>query len=136
MMKSLAAKDVDSYLDGLEDPVRLMLDRLRQVIRAAAPAAEEIISYRMPAYRYHGMLVYFAAFQKHCSLFVARNKFEYFKEELAPFKTVNSVIQFTVEHPLPDDLVRRIVELRVSENKEEAEMKQMLKMKSTKKKKK
>ena len=109
-----AAPNVDVYLDGLSDEKRAVLEHLRQVIKSAAPGAKEVISYAMPAYDYHGILCYFAAFEKHFSLFAVHK--EPFIDELKDFKTSKGTIQFTAKKPLPDDLVRRIVLHRKSEN--------------------
>lgn len=77
-----------------------VLQKLRQQIIAAAPAAEETISYGMPAYKYHGQLVYFAAFKEHCSFFPGSKKvITDFAEELSPFKTSAGTIQFKTESP-------------------------------------
>lgn len=108
---------VDEYLERLPPEFRGALQRLRNTIRAAAPKAEEVISYGMPAFRYHGMLVYYAAFADHCSLFVgsptARRRFA---RELKPFAAGKGTVHFTVEKPLPAGLVTRIVRARVAEN--------------------
>ena len=66
----VAVTTVDEYLANVPTEMRATLQNLRKTIRAAAPEAEEVISYHIPAYRYHGMLVYFAAFKDHCSFFV------------------------------------------------------------------
>jgi uncharacterized protein YdhG (YjbR/CyaY superfamily) len=75
MKKSVPAKDVDSYLAALPDEVRVTLEKLRRTIKSAAPKSEEVISYQMPAYKYHGVLVYFAAFTNHCSFFRQAKRF-------------------------------------------------------------
>lgn len=115
-MKSAPPPNVDAYLDSLSDDKRQVLEHLRQVIKSAAPEAEEVISYQMPAYKYHGILCYFCAFEKHFSLFAVHK--EPFMEELKDFKVSKGTIQFTAEKPIPDDLVRRIVQFRKSENEE------------------
>src|SRR3989442_15027681 len=79
-------KTVDEYLAAVEPKFRALLQRLRRTIKAAAPDAEEVISYKMPAYRQNGMLVYFAAFTDHCSLFAVSDQFRRkFAAELKPF---------------------------------------------------
>lgn len=94
-----------------------LLRQLRKTIRAAAPHAEEVISYKMPAYRQNGMLVYFAAFTDHCSLFGAGASVRLkFAAELKDFDGGKGTLQFTPEHPLPAGLVTRIVKARVAEN--------------------
>jgi uncharacterized protein YdhG (YjbR/CyaY superfamily) len=125
MDKSNIAPNVDVYLDALPEKQKSALTHLRKIIRETAPTAEEVISYGMPAYKYHGMLVYFASFKKHCSLFAVNN--DAFEEELQDYKTSKGTIQFLPEKPLPDDLVRRIVKFRMKANEENLAMKQMMK---------
>ena len=124
MKKRTPAKTVDEYLAALPEAQRAALEKVRKAIREAAPQAEEVISYRMPGYRYKGMLVYFAAFEDHLSLFGAgKTLVKEFREELEPFDVSGSTIRFSVEHPLPDALVRRMVKARVRENEERAKLK-------------
>ncbi len=110
-------RTVDEYFDRLQPESRAALQRLRRTIRAAAPEAEEVISYRMPAFKHHGMLVYYAAFKDHLSLFVGspavRRKFA---RELKPFAAGKGTVHFTRERSLPAGLVTRIVRARVAEN--------------------
>jgi uncharacterized protein YdhG (YjbR/CyaY superfamily) len=118
-MEKLQAKTIDEYLAYQPEKVMEALENLRQIIRETAPEAEEVISYGIPAYKYHGMLVYFAAYKKHCSLFGGTSSLtEEMKEELKAFKTSKGTIQFTVEKPLPDELVREIVKIRMKQNVE------------------
>lgn len=97
MDKLNISSNVDAYLDALPEKQKLVLAHLREIIRTTAPAAEEQISYGIPAYKYYGMLVYFAAFKKHCSLFAVNNKV--FEEELKDYKTSTGTIQFSPENP-------------------------------------
>lgn len=117
-------KDIDAYLAAVPADKRAVLEDLRKTIRAAAPDAEEIISYGMPAFRQNGTLVYFAAFEDHFSFFpgsvVTQRRFA---AELKPFAAGKGTIHFTSEHPLPATLVRRIVQARLAENKARAEAK-------------
>jgi uncharacterized protein YdhG (YjbR/CyaY superfamily) len=114
---SRPAKDLDSYLSPLPAKVRTTLEKLRKTIKAAAPKAEERISYQIPAYRYHGPLVFFAAFKNHCSLFVAsKTVLKAFTGELAPYDVSGTTIHFSADHPLPAALVRKIVKARIKEN--------------------
>jgi uncharacterized protein YdhG (YjbR/CyaY superfamily) len=125
MDKSNIAPNIDAYLDALPEKQKAALTHLRKIIRETAPTAEEVISYGMPAYKYHGMLVYFAAFKKHCSLFAVNN--DAFEEELQDYKTSKGTIQFLPEKPIPDDLVKRIVQFRMKANEENLAMKQVMK---------
>ena len=109
---------VPQYLAQIEDPAkRKVLKELRKTIRAAAPMAEEKISYDIPLYTYRGHLVGFAAFKKHCSLFVTNSSVpKRFAKELEPFTINHTTIQFQPENPLPAALVRKIVKVRIEEN--------------------
>jgi uncharacterized protein YdhG (YjbR/CyaY superfamily) len=116
-----SAQTVDDYLEALPADQRAVLERLRATIRAAAPEAEEGISYRIPLYKHHGHLVGFAAFKNHCSLFVTNSDVrKRFAKELEPFRVNNTAIHFTVDEPLPEGLVKRIVEARLAENEARA----------------
>jgi uncharacterized protein YdhG (YjbR/CyaY superfamily) len=118
-MEKLQAKTIDEYLAFQPEKVMEALENLRQIIRETAPEAEEVISYGIPAYKYHGMLVYFAAYKKHCSLFAGNGALtEQMQEQLKAYKTSKGTIQFTVEKPLPDELVREIVKIRMKQNVE------------------
>ncbi len=116
---------VDAYLEKVPPDMRKALQSLRKTIRAAAPDAEEMISYRMPAFRHHGNLVYYAAFSDHCSLFigsvVTQRKFA---AGLKPFAAGKGTVHFTPERPLPAALVTRIVKARVAENESRTRVKE------------
>jgi uncharacterized protein YdhG (YjbR/CyaY superfamily) len=109
-------KAIDAYIARAPADFRPALQRIRATIRAAAPEADEIISYGLPAFRQGRILVYYGAFADHLSLFVAspavRRKFA---EELAPFHGGKGTVRFTPDHPLPSTLVRRIVKARLAE---------------------
>lgn len=108
---------VDEYLAGVPPRFRPTLERLRRTIRAAAPEAEEVISYQMPAYKQDGVLVYFAAFRDHCSLFAASDAIrKAYTAELKPFVAGKGTLRFTPERPIPASLVRRIVKAKLAEN--------------------
>jgi uncharacterized protein YdhG (YjbR/CyaY superfamily) len=112
---------VDDYLAGLPEKERAVLEELRQVIRSAAPQAEEVISYRIPLYKHHGHLVGFAAFKNHCSLFVTDSEVpKQFAEDLEPYEVKHTTIHFSVENPLPAALVKKIVKARIAENEARA----------------
>jgi uncharacterized protein YdhG (YjbR/CyaY superfamily) len=112
-------KNIDDYLFQLPDNQRIALEELRQTIRETAPKAEEVISYGMPAFKHHGMLVYFAAFKTHCSFFVGNGSLvAEMGDALQGYKTVKSGIHFTVDNPLPAELIRTIVLKRIAKNEE------------------
>jgi uncharacterized protein YdhG (YjbR/CyaY superfamily) len=115
------AKDVDEYLARLEEPQRRALAALRQQIKRAAPAAEEVISYQIPTYREQGPLVHFAAHPKHLSFtVVSLSAIQAFPKDLPGFVVSGRTIRFSPEKPIPAALVKRIVQLRVRENEARA----------------
>ena len=123
--RSARPKTVDEYLARVPSDLRAALQRLRETIKEAAPKAEEVISYGMPAFRHHGMLVYYAAFKDHGSFFGAsRTTLGQFATELKPFEAGRGTLHFTPQRPLPPALVKRIVKARVAENEARAASKQ------------
>lgn len=111
-----AAKSVDEYLARVPEPARSTLNKIRAAIRSAAPAeATETISYGMPAFKYNGVLVWFAAFSDHCSLFPTAAVIESFKSELKGFTTSKGTIHFPTDKPLPAALVKKMVKARVAQ---------------------
>ena len=113
-----APATVEEYFATLPDGSRATLEELRRTIVAAAPDATECISYGMPAFRDHGrILVYYAAFAKHYSLFPGSGtSIEALGDEAAAHATGKGTLQFRYEEPLPTDLVARIVATRLAEN--------------------
>jgi len=110
-------KSVDDYLAALPAKQRKALESLRRVIKSAAPKATEGISYQMPTYKHKGMLVSFAAFTNHLSLFGATSDFRRkFAKELKGFEQTTGSVHFTPERPIPAAVVRGIVKARVAEN--------------------
>jgi uncharacterized protein YdhG (YjbR/CyaY superfamily) len=90
---------------------------MRQTIREAAPEAVEAISYRMPAFKLNGNLVFFAAWKNHVGFYPGGSSaIEAFKKELSPFKQAKGTVQFPLDKPIPFDLVKKIVIFRVKEN--------------------
>jgi len=123
-METKKFKTVDEYMSSVAPAHKVLLKHLRKLIRETAPKAEETISYNMPSYKYKGVLVYFASFNKHCSLFPAGpGIFQTFAKELKDHKTSKGTIQFTTDKPLPDNLVRKIIKLRIKQNEEKAAQK-------------
>jgi len=113
-----APKTVDQYMATLPDRSRLALEKLRETIKAAAPEATEAISYQMPAFKDHGrILVYYAAFTDHYSLFPASGAIiEDLSDELTPYFTGKGTIRFELGTRLPIRLVKKIVKARLAEN--------------------
>ncbi|GEO11284.1 iron chaperone [Segetibacter aerophilus] len=119
--------DVDTYIASFPGETRKLLEQVRATIKQAAPEAEEVISYQIPAYKFHGMLVYFAAYEKHIGFYPTPSGIAAFKEELAVFKSAKGSVQFPLDKPLPLDLITEIVTFRVRENAERAEIKALKK---------
>jgi uncharacterized protein YdhG (YjbR/CyaY superfamily) len=109
---------VDEYLASVPEPARSTLNKIRAVIRSVVPAeATECISYRIPTFKYKGMLVAFAAFSNHCSLFpMNATLIGEFSDELKNFQTSKGTIRFPVDKPLPASLVKKLVKLRIEVN--------------------
>jgi uncharacterized protein YdhG (YjbR/CyaY superfamily) len=112
-----APKSVDEYLAGVPEPARSTLNKIRAAIRSAVPQeATETISYRIPAFKYKGVLVWFAAFSDHCSLFPTASVVAGFKNELKGYSTSKGTIQFPADKPMPTALVKKLVKARVAQN--------------------
>jgi uncharacterized protein YdhG (YjbR/CyaY superfamily) len=112
-----APKNIDEYLAGVPEPARTTLNKMRAAIRSAVPPeATETISYRIPAFKHKVVLVWFAAFSDHCSLFPTAAVIEAFKNELKGFSTSKGTIQFPTDKPLPTALVKKMVKARVAQN--------------------
>ena len=111
---------VEEYLENTPEPARSSLKHVRAVIRAVVPKeTTEVISYGMPMFKFNGMLVGYAAFKKHCSLFpTGSGVLDRFEKELKGYRTSKGTIQFPLDRPLPDALVKKIVRARVKENRE------------------
>jgi uncharacterized protein YdhG (YjbR/CyaY superfamily) len=112
-----APKNVEEYLAGIPEPARITFNKLRAAIQSAVPAeAIEIISYRIPAFKHKRVLVWFAAFSNHCSLFPTAAVIEAFKNELKGFSTSKGTIHFPTDKPLPTALIKKLVKARVAQN--------------------
>jgi uncharacterized protein YdhG (YjbR/CyaY superfamily) len=107
---------IDEYIAAFPEDVQKVLQEVRSTIKAAAPEAEEKISYQMPAFTYKGNLVYFAAFKNHIGFYPIPSGIEEFKEDLAVYKQGKGSVQFPYDRPMPLDLITRIVKFRVREN--------------------
>lgn len=108
--------DIDKYIAGFSGDIKEALILIRKTIKEAAPEAEEVISYKMPAYRLNGMLVYFAAHTNHIGFYPTGKGIEAFKNELTTYKWSKGTIQFPIGKPLPIGLISKIVKFRVKEN--------------------
>ena len=117
MANRSTASSIDEYIAEFPAETQVVLEELRALIRASAPDATETISYAIPTFdlnRRH--LVHFAGYEKHVGFYPTGSGVEAFKQELKPYKSGKGSVQFPLGQPLPTDLIRRIVELRVAEN--------------------
>ena len=115
-MQRMKAQNHDEYIGAFSGDVQLLLHAMRRAIREAAPQAEEVISYRMPAFKVNGrMLVWFAAHEKHIGFYPGASGIAAFEKDLKLYKHAKGSVQFPIDKPLPLELVKKIVKLRVHE---------------------
>jgi uncharacterized protein YdhG (YjbR/CyaY superfamily) len=114
----MKAKTIDEYLATLSEDKRAALENLRKAIKAAAPKAEECISYQLPAFRLDGkMLVAFGATANHCAFYpMSSSAVATHRGDLKNYDTSKGTIRFPPDHPLPSALVRKLVKARIAEN--------------------
>jgi len=120
MVKAKLSKDIDGYISQFPADVQAVLEKVRATIRRAAPDAKEIISYQMPAFKQYGILVYFAAWKKHIGLYPPITGNKTLEEAVARYAGPKGDLQFSLDEPMPIDLIERIVKLRVKEDNEKA----------------
>ncbi|MES2566549.1 MAG: DUF1801 domain-containing protein [Bacteroidota bacterium] len=116
-------KSIDAYISLQREDIKEKLEQIRSAIFSSAPKAEEMISYGMPAFRYHGMLVYFAAFKKHIGFYSLPSAHSEFQKDLALYKQGKGSVQFPLDKPLPIALIKKMVKFRVKENTEKQKLK-------------
>jgi uncharacterized protein YdhG (YjbR/CyaY superfamily) len=121
--KTTTAKDLDEYISRFPSDVQRILEELRATIKKAAPDAEEVISYQMPAFKFNGMLVYFAGYKNHIGFYPTSSGIEAFSKELSVYKGAKGSVQFPIDSQLPLNLISKIVKYRVRENLEKANAK-------------
>ena len=126
-MQSIKFKTVDEYISTFPAKTKNLLKELRQIIKKAAPKAEEMISYNMPAYKLNGPLVYVAGYDHHIGFYPTGSGTEAFKKEIAKYKTSKGTIRLPLDEPLPTKLITDIVKYRVSINAEKASLKTKMK---------
>jgi uncharacterized protein YdhG (YjbR/CyaY superfamily) len=118
MKPKTKVRTIDEYLARLSDEQRAALEKLRKTIRAAAPAAEECISYQLPAFRLNGLLVAFGATSRHCAFYpMSASTVAAHKHDLEDYDTSKGTIRFQPDSPLPAALVRKLVKARIAENR-------------------
>lgn len=117
------AKSVDDYISVFPEEIQEILQGIRTCIRTAAPNAEETISYGMPAYKLHGVLVYFAGYEKHIGFYATPSGHTQFATALSGYKQGKGSVQFPLDQPMPLKLIEEIVKFRVEENMSKAQKK-------------
>ena len=124
-MKSKKAgfNSIDDYIATFSKEIQIILEDLRGTIKAAAPEAEEKISYQMPTFFLKGNLIHFAAFKNHIGLYPSPSGTQAFKRELSIYQGAKGSIKFPIDKPLPMELIRKIVKFRVVENLKKAGIK-------------
>lgn len=125
-----ATKTIDAYIAQFPPDVQAILQRVRETIRSAAPDAEEVISYQMPAFRQHGILVYFAAWKRHIGLYPPISGDAALEKAVAKYAGPKGNLQFPLDKPIPYALIKRIAKLRVRQDQEKAAAKKAKRKKS------
>lgn len=111
---------IDEYVAAFPPKIRVILQRIRDVVRAAAPDAREVISYRMPAFKQDGVLLYFAAFRSHIGLYPPVSGDPRLEKALARFAGEKGNLRFPLDEPVPYGLIERITKLRVKQDRARA----------------
>ncbi|MCE9528911.1 MAG: DUF1801 domain-containing protein [Planctomycetales bacterium] len=120
MKKAKPAQNIDDYIARFPADLQAILAQVRATIRAAAPEAKEVISYQMPAFRQHGILVFFAAWKEHLGLYPPISGDEAIEKSVAKYAGPKGNLQFPLDKPIPYGLIGRIVKLRVKQDKAKA----------------
>ncbi len=122
-MQSKKFETVDQYISHFPDDIQEILQNMRKAIKQAAPKAEEIISYNMPAYKLNGVLVYCAAAKNHIGFYPTASPVIAFKKELEKYPHSKGAIQLPLDKKIPAALIKDIVKFKVLENQEKAKKK-------------
>ena len=119
-------KTVDEYISVFSASTQKILKQIRKTIHEAAPQVEDVISYNMPAAKLSGILVYYAAYEKHIGFYPTGSGIEAFKNKLADYKFSKGAIRFPIDQPMPFDLITKIVKFRMKEVQEKEKAKKNL----------
>lgn len=122
-MTPTTATTIDEYIATFPEAIQAILQQIRATIKAAAPLAEETISYAMPTFKQQGVLAHFAAFKNHIGFYATPTAHEAFAKELSRYKTGKGSVQFPLDQPMPLELIRQMVEFKLLENVEKAKAK-------------
>jgi uncharacterized protein YdhG (YjbR/CyaY superfamily) len=116
IMKSTTPNSISEYISVYPENIQRLLLQFHETIRAAAPGAQEMISYQMPVYKLNGILVYFAAHKNHIGFYPGIAAIEAFAYKLKEYKTSKGTVQFQYKEPIPWKLVERMVKFKAEEN--------------------
>ena len=116
MVKPQKPKDIDSYIAQFPADVQAILEKVRGTIHHAVPEAKETISYMMPAFKQHGILVYFAAWEKHIGMYPPISGSKTLEKAIARYAGPKGNLQFPLDEPIPYSLIERIVKFRVKQD--------------------
>ncbi len=122
-----AAKNIDEYIAQFPQEIQSILEKVRSTVRAAAPDASEVISYHMPAFRQHGILVFFAAWKEHIGFYPPVKGDAALEKAVAKYAGPKGNLQFPLDKPIPYPLIKRIVKRRVSQDRDKFESKRGMK---------
>ncbi len=114
---------IDDYIANFPADIQAILQKIRLLIRQAAPDAEEAIKYQIPTFILNGNLVHFAAFKNHIGFYPTPTGIEAFRQALSAYEGAKGSVQFPLEQPIPYDLITDIVKFRVTENRAKAVVK-------------
>ena len=117
---SAGRRTIDEYIAGFPPKVRAILKQIRSTVRAAAPDAEEVISYQMPAFKQDGILIYFAAFKGHIGVYPPVSGDARLEKTLARYAGPKGNLKFPLDEPIPYNLIRRIVRHKAKQNADRA----------------
>ena len=133
MAKTQKPQDIDGYISQFPADVQTVLLKVRETIRHAAPDAKEVISYQMPAFKQHGILVYFAAWKNHIGLYPPITGDKALEKAVARYAGPKGNLQFPLDEPMPLNLIERIVKLRVKQSVEKAAAERKMKSQTPRK---
>ena len=118
--KKVGFTSIDEYITTFPKEIQIKMEQLRVTIKAAAPEAEEIISYQIPTFYLKGNLVHFAVYKKHIGFYPTPSAIKQFQKELSQYELGKGTIKFPISKTIPFDLIKRIVKFRVKENLEKS----------------
>jgi len=119
-MQAKKSNDIDDYISTFPEGVRSKLAKFREIVRSEAPEADEKLAYGIPTFTLNGNLVHFAGYEGHIGFYPTPSAMKEFKNEMRAYKMSKGAVQFPLDEPLPEDLIRRMVRFRVEENMKKA----------------